>query len=447
MAHWFDDLARALASGELSRRDILKKAAGAFAAGAAASLVPEQVLAAGNADCATWCHQVFSGSAAGKCTADAAHGNGACYQCGPKGTNAGLCGGACCPTGQACVKGKCCVPDLATCGSNGQCCSGVCCNGSCCPNGYTCVQNVCTAPGTCTPLGFACQSDDDCCSKKCCSNTCTDVSNDPNNCGNCRLTCLAPYSTCCGGTCTNLQNNPANCGACGKACAANEACCGVKCINTQSDINNCGSCGTTCTNPHGTTSCVAGVCSPVCASGYGNCDNNPNNGCETALNTNANCGSCGNACTVAGTSCQNGQCLCSNGQPPQNGTCPSTCTNCASGCCQGSTCISYALQSNTTCGRGGVTCAPCPSGQSCVSGQCCSSGQVCTYSPGGPTVCCPSGSTCLPDLGPPLVGPQNYICCAVGSGYYVCNGFCCPVACTCGTGGLPIPVQCICPTG
>src|SRR5262249_46457749 len=43
--------------------------------------------------------------------------------------------------------------------------------------------------------------------------------------------------------------------------------------------------------------------------GWGNCDNNANNGCETDTSSNAaNCGACGNACPM-GQKCSNGKCL------------------------------------------------------------------------------------------------------------------------------------------
>ena len=47
----------------------------------------------------------------------------------------------------------------------------------------------------------------------------------------------------------------------------------------------------------------------VCNSGYGDCDSNRANGCETNLNTdNKNCGACGNECK-SGETCKNGKCV------------------------------------------------------------------------------------------------------------------------------------------
>jgi hypothetical protein len=36
----------------------------------------------------------------------------------------------------------------------------------------------------------------------------------------------------------------------------------------------------------------------VCASGWDDCDDNPDNGCETSLNEDETCGSCTNDCSV-----------------------------------------------------------------------------------------------------------------------------------------------------
>ena len=51
-------------------------------------------------------------------------------------------------------------------------------------------------------------------------------------------------------------------------------------------------------------------CQPSCSSGWGDCDGNKNNGCETQLNTLTDCGACGASCTKAhGTpTCASGSC-------------------------------------------------------------------------------------------------------------------------------------------
>jgi hypothetical protein len=49
----------------------------------------------------------------------------------------------------------------------------------------------------------------------------------------------------------------------------------------------------------------------VCTGGFGDCDNNVDNGCETDLNASPNCGACGVACINA--LCTNGACECASG--------------------------------------------------------------------------------------------------------------------------------------
>jgi hypothetical protein len=43
--------------------------------------------------------------------------------------------------------------------------------------------------------------------------------------------------------------------------------------------------------------CASGMCGFTCNAGYGDCDGNPGNGCESNLQTSAmHCGACGRAC-------------------------------------------------------------------------------------------------------------------------------------------------------
>ncbi len=82
------------------------------------------------------------------------------------------------------------------------------------------------------------------------------------------------------------------------------------CVGRECGPDGCeGVCPPGCTNPHGTTSCsVDGLCQPVCDSGWGNCDGDNTNGCETDLKTNENCGDCGIVCT-GGDTCVDGICV------------------------------------------------------------------------------------------------------------------------------------------
>lgn len=173
-----------------------------------------------------------------------------------------------------------------------------------------------------------------------CGVVCSAV-NGSNQCvtGACSPQCSAGYGNCDGnpnnGCETSTSGNASHCGTCGTVCqqvnGAN-ACvagtCHPTCVNgfsdcdgnpnngceraTGSDPNNCGGCGIQCLAQNGTTSCLAGVCVPSCSSGFGNCDGNPNNGCETDTSNNpSNCGTCGHSCAVAHTqtSCLSGGCV------------------------------------------------------------------------------------------------------------------------------------------
>jgi hypothetical protein len=76
--------------------------------------------------------------------------------------------------------------------------------------------------------------------------------------------------------------------------------------NLNADLRNCGACGRECVSRPGTNlNCVSGECVSACTSGLGDCDMVATNGCETMLNTAANCGACGRSCAVphANVSC------------------------------------------------------------------------------------------------------------------------------------------------
>ncbi len=83
--------------------------------------------------------------------------------------------------------------------------------------------------------------------------------------------------------------------------------------------------------PNTTSYCNNGSIITVCNTGFGDCDNNIFNGCETNLNINANnCGQCGVVCPP-GYSCFNGTCIapctdstsCPPGWSCNNGSCVS----------------------------------------------------------------------------------------------------------------------------
>jgi hypothetical protein len=78
----FDELAKGLANGTISRRQALRWMGGTLVGGVLAS-IPGVALAqaGGNSACDEFCHANFSGRAAGQCTSAGAHGTGPCYTC------------------------------------------------------------------------------------------------------------------------------------------------------------------------------------------------------------------------------------------------------------------------------------------------------------------------------------------------------------------------------
>lgn len=186
--------------------------------------------------------------------------------------------------------------------------------------------------------------------------------------------------------------------------------CGGACVDTRSDPLHCGACGNVCDTTNGRASCSGGACSIACSAGFGDCDANAANGCETNLTTTpAHCGRCGNACT-AGRVCSAGAC---------GTTCASPTTLC------GAACVDLATD-NTHCGMCGRTCPRAQNASGvCRTGACtlrCHTGYGDCDGVGGCEVdlsvsvahCGACGRACVP--------PANATAtCAAGSCGFVCN--------------------------
>ncbi|MBI5478916.1 MAG: choice-of-anchor D domain-containing protein, partial [Deltaproteobacteria bacterium] len=149
--------------------------------------------------------------------------------------------------------------------------------------GSVCAGSTCTAPNCDTSWGN-CDGDN--------KNGCeTDLRVTTEHCGTCATACTTPPGN---GT-TRCLNS-----MCTPTCVPNRSkdCDGDPVngceTNIGTDVYNCGDCNVICDNSGGSVSCVGGVCKPGCNPGFGDCDGNPVNGCETNILTNAdNCGGCG----------------------------------------------------------------------------------------------------------------------------------------------------------
>jgi hypothetical protein len=154
------------------------------------------------------------------------------------------------------------------------------------------------------------------------------------------LTCATPdcggTKALCDGCEVDLATNPYHCSACGMGCLYSHAagvCSAEQCSlgeceagygncdndpgngcesNLQSDPENCSTCGNRCTTTSGTPVCEDGQCGVSdCPLGFGDCDDNETNGCEEPTSTSVNhCGYCDNECDVPNAipACVDGDC-------------------------------------------------------------------------------------------------------------------------------------------
>jgi len=135
----------------------------------------------------------------------------------------------------------------------------------------TCVSPACTY--ACTAPFQTCDTSDPGDTTGCESNRNTDVA----HCGGCTA-CGTPTNVatrwCVAGTCTVLT-----CTGLFRDCDGTFSNGCERAINTVTD---CGSCGNVCTAPAGATATCGGGCSYACVSGRSDCDGDISNGCETA---------------------------------------------------------------------------------------------------------------------------------------------------------------------
>ena len=336
--------------------------------------------------------------------------------------NCSFCGGICAATVQhatpSCTAGKCgyskCDPGWADCDGNRV-------------NG--CEQDVATDPTHCGSCNTVCNTTNGkaACVAGQCAITCnpgfgncnglasdgceTNLNTNTSHCGTCPTACSTNHATptCSSGTCVltcqgswrdcnkkvsdgceaNLNTNRNHCGSCAKACSTNHAtptCSGGLCVlsckgayrdcngnepdgcevNSATDVNHCGGCASSCSGNHGTPSCSGSSCSIQCSSGYGNCDGNPSNGCETnTTNSTNHCGACGYKC---GSHVQNASGVaCSGSACTYTGSCSSGFGDCTGGKADG---CETPLDTTSNCKACGVPCNPAHATGTCSTGSC-----------------------------------------------------------------------------
>jgi hypothetical protein len=174
----------------------------------------------------------------------------------------------------------------------------------------------------------------------------------------------------------------------------------VSCTETCDDVQCGWACGVDCNKDcpvldHAESLCdVGGVCAlGVCDAGWGDCDTNPTNGCETPLGTTTNCAACGDNCGAE--LCISGICATSGGETTCDGVwntgeenvdCDGTPlpANCLSDCSCTSGYASTGTGGCTSTG-GGITCTSyCVSlGVGYTSGPCVTSVGICQGGLGG----------------------------------------------------------------
>ncbi len=381
----------------------------------------------------------------------------------PPGTTA--CGAECVDTSSDMDHCGACDTPCAPANGQGECQAGVCQITACDAGFDDCDGDPATgceadlaSDDTCGSCDLSCTTPEFCfeggCTDQCpggltnCSGSCVDTTADPAHCGGCDQPCAFAHgqAACTDSACVlqacdagwgdcntddtdgceaDTTSDPLNCGGCDQPCDPGLVCnaggctdqcpggltnCSGACVDTDTDMAHCGACDTPCVLENGTGQCAAGACSLVaCDSGFGDCNADLADGCETGLGDVANCTACGDACswangsgqcTQAGcefTACDAGfgdcnadladGCEATLGSAEHCAACGDACAfdnadgECAAGACQMGACwANFAdcnadpadgceadLRSNATCGSCDVACQPT---EACDQGVC-----------------------------------------------------------------------------
>jgi hypothetical protein len=90
----------------------------------------------------------------------------------------------------------------------------------------------------------------------------------PATCGSCTVACGGGNPLC----------TPTGCAA---SCPGGTTQCGSSCVDTKTNADNCGQCGKKCAQvTNGAAVCNNSNCAVQCNAGFGDCNNNPLDGCE-----------------------------------------------------------------------------------------------------------------------------------------------------------------------
>ncbi|MCA9660555.1 MAG: hypothetical protein KC486_19595 [Myxococcales bacterium] len=120
------------------------------------------------------------------------------------------------------------------------------------------------------------------------SGTSTSAGSDSGDAATTTTTTTAGGSTT--GALTSTTGSTTNSSTTGPECVDLEAC-GVQCVDLSSDPSNCGDCGVSCVIPHASATCQDSACGlGDCEPGFGDCDGEIVNGCETPLEGGQECG-------------------------------------------------------------------------------------------------------------------------------------------------------------
>jgi hypothetical protein len=287
--------------------------------------------------------------------------------------------------------------------------------GHACPPGssdpYECIEGRCVLK--CGSSAFDCDGFNE--------NGCETSPGSNDNCSACGDRCLDPAKPCVD---RNFPDGDFGCG-----CEPGRAYCNGGCVDPKTDNDNCGACGNVCSRngdggtppTNGYFGCVDSQCGRAkCNNGYADCDGDPSNGCEAALDTTDNCAACGNTCG-AGQECKNDilkgayDCACPDGQTWCDlfrfgslsfGTCvdlssdPSFCGGCGVSCAREAQ-LANSANLIPVCSSGVCTLV-CPKGKADCNGNLADDCEVNTKS--DPRNCGACGSACDAVAGQACVG-------------------------------------------